>query len=202
MPEWPGGSRPPRSAGSVISFSHQLSVFSLQRPRSNALLWAVARRIGGVTDVRERHVAFMQDFRRLLVWSRAHAFAIRIRRLTRRFPGVGYSEFKAQLVSAAESIANNIVEGCGAATNKEFARFLDISIKSASELDYRIELAKDYALIARVRMAGPVVRGRPDPQDALRIASNGAVIRQGSPFSSPSRAKLPEEPRVRQLQAR
>ena len=40
-------------------------------------------------------------------------------------------------------MVSNIVEGCGAATRKEFARYLDISIKSASEVDYRLELARD-----------------------------------------------------------
>ena len=89
----------------------------------------------------------MQDFRRLLVWSRSHALATRIRRVVRGFRGAGYAELKSQLVSAAESIPSNIVEGCGAATNKEFARFLDISIKSTSEVEYRLELAKDYGLL-------------------------------------------------------
>ena len=89
----------------------------------------------------------MQDFRRLIVWSRAHALATAVRRRARPFRGAGYSDLKTQLVRAAESIASNIVEGCGAATNKEFARFLDISIKSASEVDYRLELAKEYGLL-------------------------------------------------------
>ena len=88
----------------------------------------------------------MQDFRKLDVWTRAHSFAKTIHILARRFRD-GSAEFKDQLVSAAESIPSNIVEGCGAASNKELARFLDISIKSAFEVDYRLELAKDYEYI-------------------------------------------------------
>lgn len=42
----------------------------------------------------------------------------------------------------------NIVEGCGGRTLKEFARFLDISIKSTSELESQLELAKDYGALA------------------------------------------------------
>ena len=90
----------------------------------------------------------MLDFRRLLVWSRSHAFATRIRRELRRARGAGYSDLKAQLTRAAESIPSNIVEGCGAASPKEFARFLDISIKSTSEVDYRLELAAEYGILA------------------------------------------------------
>lgn len=43
------------------------------------------------------------------------------------------------MIRAAESITTNIVEGCGAATRREFARFLDISIKSTSELEYQLQ---------------------------------------------------------------
>ena len=88
----------------------------------------------------------MQNFRHLDVWARAHALARTIHQLSRTFSDAT-DDFKAQLTSAAESIPSNIVEGCGAATNRELARFLDISIKSAFELDYRLELAKDYGYI-------------------------------------------------------
>ncbi len=52
------------------------------------------------------------------------------------------------MVSAAESIVCNIVEGCGATTRKEFARFLDISIKSTCELEYQLQLATDCGVLA------------------------------------------------------
>jgi 23S rRNA-intervening sequence protein len=41
-----------------------------------------------------------------------------------------------------------IVEGCGAASQREFARFLDIAIKSSRELEAQLELAKDYGVLA------------------------------------------------------
>jgi four helix bundle protein len=53
------------------------------------------------------------------------------------------------MVNAAESIAFNIVEGCGSASSKEFARFLDISIKSTCELEYQLQLATDCNLLSR-----------------------------------------------------
>ena len=60
-----------------------------------------------------------------------------------RFGGVSTSA----LIRAAESIAFNIVEGCGSTSQKELARFLDISIKSASELEYQLMLARDYGVL-------------------------------------------------------
>ncbi len=41
----------------------------------------------------------------------------------------------------------NIVEGCGANSLKDFGRFLDYSIKSSSELEAQLELAKDYGIL-------------------------------------------------------
>jgi four helix bundle protein len=59
----------------------------------------------------------------------------------------GFARFTSQLVEAAESVPTNIVEGCGAAGRKEFARFLDISIKSTMELEYQLQLARDNAVL-------------------------------------------------------
>jgi four helix bundle protein len=89
----------------------------------------------------------MQDFHRLLVWERAHWFALDVRRSTRTFPRTGYSQLKSQLIRSAESIAYNIVEGCAAGTRREFARFLDISVKSTAEVEYQLQLAKDYGIM-------------------------------------------------------
>jgi four helix bundle protein len=90
----------------------------------------------------------MQNFRQLKVWGRAHAFALEIRRVAGTFPSSGYTELKSQLIRAAESIPTNIVEGCGAATRKEFARFIDISIKSTSEVEYQLQLARDNEILS------------------------------------------------------
>lgn len=51
------------------------------------------------------------------------------------------------MVRAAESIVFNIAEGCGASSQREFARFLGISIKSSFELEAQCELAKDYGAL-------------------------------------------------------
>jgi four helix bundle protein len=70
----------------------------------------------------------MHEFRRLEIWKRSHAHALAVRRALRRFPRHGYTQLKNQITSAAESIPSNVVEGCGAFTNREFARFVEISI--------------------------------------------------------------------------
>jgi len=90
----------------------------------------------------------MRDFKRIKAWKRAHALGIAIHRLSAGFPRAGHAHLRSQLTRAADSIATNIVEGCGAATRKELARFLDISIKSANETEYHLLKARDHNLIS------------------------------------------------------
>jgi four helix bundle protein len=97
----------------------------------------------------------MQDFRRLLVWQRAHGLVLGVRRGIRKFPRSERGSLKSQMTNAAESIAFNIVEGCGSTSSKEFARFLDISIKSTCELEYQLQLATDCDLLPR-HVGGPL----------------------------------------------
>jgi len=48
-----------------------------------------------------------------------------------------------QLRRAASSVPANIAEGCGCNGNREFARFLEIALRSASEAEYHLLLARD-----------------------------------------------------------
>ena len=73
--------------------------------------------------------------------------AVAVRRCCRSFPRTGYASLYSQITRAAESVLFNIIEGCGAASQREFARFLDTSIKSAFELEGQLELAKDYRIV-------------------------------------------------------
>ena len=41
----------------------------------------------------------------------------------------------------------NIIEGCGTRTARDFAKFLDSSIKSSKELEGQLEIAKDYGVL-------------------------------------------------------
>ncbi|MGK2934781.1 MAG: four helix bundle protein [Gemmatimonadaceae bacterium] len=81
------------------------------------------------------------------MWHRAHALALDVRRVTKAFPRSGYTAQRTQILRAVESIPTNIVEGCFAASQKDFARFLDVSIKSAGEVEYQLQLAHDSGVL-------------------------------------------------------
>ena len=85
----------------------------------------------------------MRDFKNLLVWRRAHALHIAIDVACRRLRQKDFANLKSQLTRAAESIPAAVVEGAGAATQPEFARYLDIAIKSANETEYHLLAAAE-----------------------------------------------------------
>jgi len=99
--------------------------------------------------VRSACLVGMQNYRRLRTWKNAHSLALNVRAATTGFPRTGFTSLKNKMTTAAESVAFNIVEGCGANSPKEFARFLDIAIRSTTELESQLELARDYGILSR-----------------------------------------------------
>jgi four helix bundle protein len=85
----------------------------------------------------------MRDFREFKVWHKAHNLTLDIYRSTTTFPREELYGLTSQLRRASSSIPANIAEGCGRGGNAELARFLQIGMGSASELEYHILLARD-----------------------------------------------------------
>jgi four helix bundle protein len=89
----------------------------------------------------------MQDFRDLKVWAKAHAIALRVYAFTRAFPAEERYGITSQMRRAATSIPANIAEGCVRSTDTDFARFSQVALGSASELEYFALLARDLELL-------------------------------------------------------
>ena len=85
----------------------------------------------------------MKDFRDLTVWKKAHDLALTVYQITKDFPSDERFGLTSQLRRACVSIPANIAEGCGRGGDPELARFLQIAMGSASEVEYHILLAKD-----------------------------------------------------------
>ncbi len=88
----------------------------------------------------------MEKFRTLHVYQKALEFTKVIRKTTKSFPRDELFGLVSQFRRASDSIVLNIAEGAGNSSKKEFARFLDFSIRSGFEcigcLD--IALANEY----------------------------------------------------------
>jgi four helix bundle protein len=89
----------------------------------------------------------MKDFRKLSVWGKAHSLVIEIYKITADFPKSELFGLTSQIRRAAASIPANIAEGCGRDSDSDFARFIQISLGSKSELEYHLLLAHDLNLI-------------------------------------------------------
>ena len=89
----------------------------------------------------------MKDFRTLKVWEKSHQFTLKIYSLSRNFPKDELFGLVSQIRRASSSIAINIAEGCGRGSDADFARFLQISMGSASETEYLIMLCADLEYI-------------------------------------------------------
>ena len=89
----------------------------------------------------------MRDFRQLKVWAKAHELTIAVYRATRSFPKDELYGLTSQIRRSCESIPANIAEGCGRTGGAELARFLNIAMGSASELEYHLLLSHDLDLI-------------------------------------------------------
>jgi four helix bundle protein len=91
----------------------------------------------------------MQNYRQLLVWRKAHVAAVNVHRATEAIPRSGNLGLIGQIRRAALSIPANIAEGCSRSSDLDFAKFVQIAIGSASELEYHLHFATDMALLQR-----------------------------------------------------
>lgn len=93
----------------------------------------------------------MRDFRELKVWQKSHELILAIYKETERFPKSEIYGLTSQIRRAAVSIGANIAEGAGKNSRPDFARFLQISLGSGSELEYELLLACDLGYLRRER---------------------------------------------------
>jgi four helix bundle protein len=89
----------------------------------------------------------MRDFRQLRVWEKAHNLTLEIYEITATFPREELYGITSQLRRASASIPANIAEGFGRGGNVELARFLQIGMGSAYEVEYHALLAKDLGFV-------------------------------------------------------
>ena len=89
----------------------------------------------------------MRDFHKLGIWQRSHQLTLDVYKVSQAFPKDELFGLTSQIRRAASSIPTNIAEGCGRASNKDYAHFLQIAIGSASEVEYELLLAHDLEYI-------------------------------------------------------
>lgn len=89
----------------------------------------------------------MKDFKKLVVWQKAHELVLLVYRLTKKFPKEERFNLIDQMRRSATSIATNIAEGCGKYSQKDFVAYLQVSQGSSQEIEYLSILSKDLRYI-------------------------------------------------------
>ena len=84
----------------------------------------------------------MQNYHQLDVWNRAMDYAVAVYDFVASLPEQEKYNLASQLRRAVTSAPLNIAEGCGAASNTEFSRFLGFAYRSLKEVVTALELCE------------------------------------------------------------
>jgi four helix bundle protein len=90
----------------------------------------------------------MADYRKLRVWQKADAVAEKVYELSGPVKQAGHADLADQMKRSVGSIPNNIAEGSGHRSRKEYARYIVYSIASTCELEGQISFARKIHAIA------------------------------------------------------
>jgi four helix bundle protein len=85
-------------------------------------------------------------FRELEVWQVAMELAKQVYMLTAEFPRDERFGISSQLQRAAVSIPSNIAEGNARSSSRDYARFVNIAMGSAAELQTQLLLSRELSL--------------------------------------------------------
>ncbi len=89
----------------------------------------------------------MRNFRDLKIWEKGHELTLAVYEATVTFPRDEMYGLTSQIRRSCASIPANIAEGCGRGSNEDPARFLQMAMGSATELEYHLILARDLNLL-------------------------------------------------------
>ncbi|MWB96011.1 four helix bundle protein [Flavobacterium sp. GA093] len=85
----------------------------------------------------------MSNFRNLLIWQKSMSLTTKIYFSTNNFPKEEIFGLTSQIRRCSISIPSNIAEGSGRESDKDFLRFLNISVGSLFEMQTQLEIAKN-----------------------------------------------------------
>jgi four helix bundle protein len=83
----------------------------------------------------------MKNFKDFDIWNQGIELAVRAYELTKQLPREEIYGLSSQIKRAVVSIPSNIAEGCSRETDKDFKKFVQISLGSAFELETDLIIA-------------------------------------------------------------
>jgi four helix bundle protein len=95
----------------------------------------------------------VHNFRKLDVWKLSIELTKQIYLITTDFPVHEQWGLTYQLRKSAVSISSNIAEGTSRKSNKDFIRFLEISLGSAFELETQVITSKEVGFLSEEKLS-------------------------------------------------
>ena len=99
----------------------------------------------------------MRNFRKLDVWNDARKLVSDIYRLSKELPSDEKFGLTSQIRRCVVSVPANIAEGSAKYSQREFIRFLQISLGSLYELESHLILAEDLEFI-KEKSTSPIIK--------------------------------------------
>lgn len=94
----------------------------------------------------------MTNFRNLKIWQKGMELVMDVYKLTEILPREEKFGLRGQITRAVISIPSNIAEGSSRSSEKDFKRFLEISLGSAFELETQLIIIQKLKLIEAERV--------------------------------------------------
>ena len=91
----------------------------------------------------------IQSFTDLIAWQKSHILAVRIYKLTEKFPQRETYSLTDQMRRSATSISSNIAEGFSRRSKKEKIQFYYTAKGSLTELQNQLLIARDVGYLAK-----------------------------------------------------
>jgi four helix bundle protein len=85
----------------------------------------------------------MKNFKELRIWQKGMDIAVESFKLTSQFPATEKFGIVSQITRAGVSIPANIAEGSSRTSEKDYGRFIEISLGSAYELETHLLIAHE-----------------------------------------------------------
>ena len=98
----------------------------------------------------------MRNFRKLEVWNLSMDLCTEVYQFTKSFPKEELYGLVSQIRRCSVSTPSNIAEGSSRDSEKDFARFLQIALGSAFELESQIEISMRNSFITKVQYGSTI----------------------------------------------
>jgi four helix bundle protein len=85
----------------------------------------------------------MRNFKKLLIWQKAMVLVDKVYLASKFFPDEEKFGMRSQFTRAGVSIPSNIAEGCAKKSEKDYLRFIEISLASTYELETHVLIIKE-----------------------------------------------------------